>query len=232
MEINQQYFCPLLPWESTIFTQSIQMLQKHIPWVKSFILVLKSTGSNKWKWVFHSDRGKTCTKVLRRVRSATLWKFSDPKIQNPQFSPNLSKCFKNTFFELKSSVWYLNQLERTSESGFFSRSGQNLHKGAQNWEIYNYVKIFWPQKYFLQVSPDHSECSKITFYLSKATFWYLNQPDWTNGSGFFTQVRVKLEQKCSERWDLQLCENFLTPKKFSPILRPDLQGNALTNRAT
>ena len=74
-------------------------------------------------------------------------------------------------------------------------------------EIYNFVKILTP-KNFLQSSLNHSKCFGNTFYSSKAAFWYLNQPDRTSGNGFFTQIGVKLAQKCSERWDLQLCENF------------------------
>ena len=103
------------------FTQSLQMFQNDILRVKSIILVPDSPGSDKWKWAFHSDGGKTCIKVFRMARSATLWKFSDPKYQNPQFSPNHSKCFKNTFYELKASLWYFNQPDRTSWSGFFSK---------------------------------------------------------------------------------------------------------------
>ena len=72
---------------SPIFTQSLQMFRKYILLIKSCILVPESTGSDKWKWVFHSDWGKTCTKVLRTVRSTTLWKFWPPK-NFLQSSPN------------------------------------------------------------------------------------------------------------------------------------------------
>ena len=132
---------------SPSFTRSLQMFQNHILLIKSYILVPESTGLDKWKRVFHLDRGKTSRKVLKTVRSATLWKFSDPK------------------------------------------------------------KI-------LQFSPDHSKCSRITLCSSKAAFWYLNQPDRTSGSRFITQIGVKLAQKCSERWDIHLCESFDPKKKF------------------
>ena len=60
----------------------------------------------------------------------------------------------------------------------------------------------WVQKQiFLQFSSNHSKYSKNTFYMLKASFWYLNQPDWTSGIGFFTQIRLRQigRASCRER---------------------------------
>ena len=37
-----------------------------------------------------------------------------------------------------------------------------------------------------------------SFQTPKTAFWSQNQPDRTRGRGFFTQIVVKLAQKCSE----------------------------------
>ena len=84
----------------------------------------------------------------------------------------------------------------------------------------------WVQKQiFLQFSSNHSKYSKNTFYMLKASFWYLNQPDWTSGIGFFTQIRLRLAQKFSEWWDKQLCvKSFWVRKRFPTIFTQSLQS--------
>ena len=70
--------------------------------------VPESTQSGRWKWVFHSDRGKTCIKVLS-LFWALLCKFHPDLsekptstcpirlIQVPKFSLQQAKCVFRTF---------------------------------------------------------------------------------------------------------------------------------------
>ena len=147
-------------------------------------------------------------------------KLSDPKKSSSNFHPITPNVPKHISF-VKSCILVPESTGLDKWKWVFSiRSGLNLHKSAQNGKIYNSLKIVWALKNLHQFSPNHSKCSRITFYSSKAAFCYLNQPDRTSGSGFFAQIGVKLAQKCSERWDLQLCENFLTPKKIFPNFHP------------
>ena len=188
------------------------MFWKHILLVEGWILVLESTGSDKWKWVFHSEWGKICTKVLRTVRSATLQKSSDLKKQNPQFppiTPNVSITHSMSS-KLHFGTW-INRIGQM-DMVFLSDRDKTCTKVLRTVRSLSWWKFSYPKNQNPQLSPNLSKCFKNTFSELKASFWYLIHPDRTCGSEFFTQIGVKLAQKCSERRDLQICENFLTPK--------------------
>ena len=66
--------------------------------------------------------------------------------------------------------------------------GMNVKKSRSN-DVF-----FFKQKTAYEIGTgDWSSdvCSSDLFYSSKQALWYLNQPDRTSGSGFFTQIGVK-----------------------------------------
>ena len=138
--------------------------------------------------------------------------FSPRKSKSPIFTTSLP-MFQKHILWVKGFNWYLNQPDRTRGSGFFTQNGVKLaQKCSERWDLQLCENFLTPKIKIPIFTQSLPKCFKNTFYKIKAAFWYLNQPDRTSGSGFFTQNVVKLAQKCSERWDLQLCESSLIPK--------------------
>ena len=81
--------------QSTIFTQSPQMWQKHILTVESFILVLELIGLDQRIMVFHSNRAEICTKVLITANEQLCENFLTQNITIQEFHP-ITKNFIKT----------------------------------------------------------------------------------------------------------------------------------------